>query len=209
MLRPRVDNLKLITHLAALAPLACIFFDVFADRLSAEPIRDLMRRTGRDGLVLLSLTLAIRPLSEILGLNFLKRLRRTIGLYAFFYVCLHFLTFTGLDYAFDWRLIKVALFQRPFAYVGFATFLILLPLALTSTNAWRRRLGRNWKRLHWLIYPAALLDSLHFLMQAKAKALWAEPLAYAATIIMLLVLRVPLIRRLTGQTSGENKHGAG
>jgi len=184
--RFKIDYLKVTTHFVALLPLALILYDYWFNQLSANPIREIQFRTGRDALVLLIVTLAVAPLSSLLGKRIL-RLRRTLGLYAFFYATLHFLNFIGLDFGFNVALITEGIFAKPFALVGFAAFLLLIPLALTSTNSWRRRLGKNWKRLHLLIYPAALLVIVHFLWAAKAGP--AEPLAYGAVVVLLIMLR--------------------
>ena len=191
----KLDKLKVITHLAALAPLVYLFVNAFQNQLGADPIREIMRRTGRDALVLLVITLAVGPVRNIFGLARVGRLRRTIGLYTFLYVSVHFLTFAGLDFRFNLSLIKEGVLEKPFALVGFSAFLLLIPLAITSTNGWVRRLGKNWKRLHRVIYLVAALDILHFLWQAKAKALWREPLMYGALIVFLILLRLPAVKK--------------
>lgn len=183
----KIDYLKAITHLVALLPLARILYDYWFNQLSANPIRELQFRTGRDALVLLIAALALAPLSSVLGKRIL-RLRRTLGLYAFFYATLHFLNFIGLDFGFNIGLIVEGIFAKPFALVGFLAFLLLIPLAATSTNGWIRRLGKNWKRLHRFIYLAAVLVIIHFLWAAKAGP--AEPLAYGAVVLLLLILRL-------------------
>lgn len=195
MKKVKIDKIKLTVHLVALTPLTILIYDFFIDNLTANPIRDITFRTGHNALFLLVMTLAITPLSKIEWLKPLRRTRRTIALYSFTYVCLHFLTFTGLDYGFNLDLIIEAVFKKPFALAGFATFLILLPLALTSTNGWKKRLGKNWQRLHQMIYLAACLDILHFFWQAKSKAKIREPLIYGIIIAFLLLLRIPAISK--------------
>lgn len=191
----KIDKLKLVIHVAALTPLGVLVYDFFTNDLTANPIRDITFRTGRDALFFLVVTLAITPLSRIEWFKPLRRTRRTIALYSFIYVCLHFLTFVGLDYGFNLDLITEAVLKKPFALAGFATFLILIPLALTSTNGWQKRLGKNWRRLHRLIYIAASLDILHFFWQAKSKAKIREPLIYGIIIAFLLLMRLPFFRK--------------
>lgn len=203
MRKLKTDKLKLIVHLAALTPLAILIYDYFTSNLTANPIRDITFRTGRDALFFLVVTLAITPLSRIEWLKPLRRTRRTIALYSFTYACMHFLTFVGLDYGFDLDLITEAVLKKPFALAGLATFLILIPLALTSTNGWQKRLGKNWRRLHRLIYIAASLDILHFFWQAKSKAKIREPLVYGTIIAILLILRIPFFRKKLNAKQGS------
>jgi sulfoxide reductase heme-binding subunit YedZ len=143
--------------------------------------------------VLLVLSLAVTPVNTVLGLKSALKVRRALGLYAFMYVSLHFLTFIGLDYGFDWSLLKEAIFEKRYALVGFAAGLILLPLAITSTKYWMRRLGQNWKKLHHLVYLAALLAVVHYVWLVKSDI--REPLAYGAIVLLLLFFRLPWMRR--------------
>ena len=132
-------------------------------------------------------------LNTVFGFRQVVGLRKSLGLYAFLYATLHFLTFVGLDYGFDPSLLKEAIFKKRYALVGFAAFLALLPLAITSTRGWMRRLGKNWKSLHRLIYLAALLVIIHFVWLVKSDI--REPLAYGAVVVLLLVLRLKTVRR--------------
>lgn len=182
-------GLQLVTHVGALVPLALIFWDLTQDQLTAEPIREIQLRTGRSALILLVLVLAFTPLSKVSRLRWLLKLRRLCGLYAFAYASLHFLNFIGLDYGFDLGLLQKDLPEKYFIFLGFAAFLSLLPLAITSTKGWRQRLGKNWQRLHWLIYLAASLAVTHFFLLAKAGR--REPFLYAAVVLLLLLTRLP------------------
>jgi sulfoxide reductase heme-binding subunit YedZ len=128
----------------------------------------------------------------IFGFRQVLRVRRALGLYAFMYAGLHFLTFVGLDYAFDFELLGPAIFDQRFVIVGFAALLLLVALALTSTRGWQKRLGRNWKRLHKLVYLAGGLVIVHFLWAVKDAR---EPLRYGALLLLLLVVRLPWVRR--------------
>jgi sulfoxide reductase heme-binding subunit YedZ len=129
------------------------------------------------------------------------RLRRPLGVYAFGYAALHFLTFIGLDYGFNLASLREGLIEKPFALVGLAAGTLLLPLALTSTRGWMRRLGRNWKRLHWLVYIAAPLAIVHYVWQVKAD--YRQPLLYGLVVAMLLLLRVPAVRRVAAQAAAR------
>ena len=125
----------------------------------------------------------------MLGIKQALPLRRPLGLYAFFYVCLHLLIFVGVDYGLDWQLIKEAIVEKRYVLVGFTAFLLLLPLAITSTKGWQRRLGKRWKKLHRLVYLAAPLAVIHFVWLVKADI--REPLLYGAAVAALLLLRLP------------------
>ncbi len=180
-------------HLAALAPLAVLAWDYAHDNLTVNPIQRITLWTGKWTLVLLVVSLACTPASSLLGFRPALRWRRPLGLYAFLYATLHFLTFVGLDYTFDAGLLREAIFEKRYALVGFAAFLILVPLAITSTRGWMRRLGRRWKRLHRLVYLAALQAVLHFTWSVKADV--RVPLQYAAVVGAILALRLPVLRR--------------
>jgi sulfoxide reductase heme-binding subunit YedZ len=187
----------MLVHAGSLAPLAVLIWDAFTNNLTANPIQAATLRTGKTALVLLILSLAATPVNTILGFREALRVRRPLGLYAFFYASIHFLIFIGLDYTFDWSLIRNALFEKRYAVVGFAAFLILLPLALTSTQGWQRRLKKRWKSLHKLVYLAALLVIVHFVWLVKADI--REPLLYGALVGLLLLMRLPPIRRWVSQ----------
>ena len=190
---PRRTWLPILTHVGALLPLARLIWNFFHDQLTANPIQYITFQTGKSALVLLVLALACTPLNTIFELKSVVGLRKTLGLYAFLYATLHFLTFVGLDYQFDPELLKEAIFKKRYALVGFAAFLSLLPLAITSTKGWMKRLGKNWKRLHRLIYLAGLLAVIHFVWLVKSDI--REPLAYGAVVLLLLALRLKTIRR--------------
>ena len=185
------------THTAALTPLAVILFLAWQGRLTANPIQDITLRTGQTALVLLVLSLSITPLYTAFTIKELLPLRRRLGLYAFFYAMLHFLTFIGLDYGFDPELLKEAIFEKRYALVGFAAFLILLPLAITSTKGWMRRLGKRWKALHRWVYVAAILVIVHYVWLVKSDI--REPLLYGAVVGILLALRTPAVARRVRQ----------
>ena len=178
-----------------LAWLVARAFGVAGLGLGANPIDELMDRLGEWGLRLLLVTLSVTPLAVALRKPWLMGLRRMLGLFAFAYLSLHFLNWLVLDQWFDAAAIAADIVERPYITVGFAAFVMLVPLAVTSTNAWMRRLGRRWHRLHRLIYPAAILGCTHFWWQVKAD--WREPALYAAVLALLLAWRVrrALLRR--------------
>ncbi|MDY6874805.1 MAG: protein-methionine-sulfoxide reductase heme-binding subunit MsrQ [Chloroflexota bacterium] len=151
-----------------------------------------MTRTGRAALILLVLSLACTPIDIVFGFKKVLRVRGMLGLYAFMYASLHLLTFVGWDYGFDLDSLGPAIFDQRFVLAGFVAFLLLLPLAITSTRGCQKRLGRNWKRLHRLVYLAGILAILHFLWLVKDPR---EPLRYGAIVALLLIVRIPLVKK--------------
>jgi sulfoxide reductase heme-binding subunit YedZ len=149
-------------------------------------------RTGKTALILLILSLACTPINIIFGFKQVMRVRRALGLYAFMYASLHFLTFVGLDYGFDLGLLGQGILDQRYVLVGFAAGLLLLPLAITSTQGWQKRLGKNWRRLHRLVYLAGVLAIVHFVWLAKDNR---EPLRYGAVVALLLIVRIPGVRK--------------
>jgi sulfoxide reductase heme-binding subunit YedZ len=172
----------------ALVPALSLAVRALAGRLGANPIETVTHVTGEWTLRLLLATLAVTPARRWLGWSALAPYRRTLGLLAFSYACLHFSTWLALDHFFDWPAIVDDVVERPYVTAGFAAFLCLVPLAITSTRAWVRRLGRRWLALHRLAYAAGALGVVHFLWLVKADLL--EPLLYAAALLGLLALRL-------------------
>ena len=158
---------------------------------AVNPIEFITRSTGTWALVGLLVTLSITPLRQITGWNRLIQFRRMLGLFAFFYALLHFTTYIWLDQFFDFSAILKDIIKRPFITLGFATFVLLIPLAVTSTNGWMRRLKRNWGRLHRLIYLIAPLAVIHYFWLVKKDL--TQPLIYGAILLVLLGWR--LVRR--------------
>jgi sulfoxide reductase heme-binding subunit YedZ len=195
--------LQVATHIAALLPLALLLFDAWRGDLTENPIAEITSRTGKTALILLVLSLSVTPANTLFGWRRLIPLRRPLGVYAFVYAFLHFLTFTVLDYGLDPVLLQEAIFEKKYALVGFSAFLILLPLALTSTKGSMKRLGRRWKRLHQLVYLAAVLVVVHFVWLVKADI--AEPVAYGSVIALLLFLRIPAVRRAISRRRGRGR----
>jgi sulfoxide reductase heme-binding subunit YedZ len=185
--------LRLATHGAALMPLVMLLVAWVAGRLGANPVREITLRTGRAALVLLLLSLACTPARILTGLAVIQRLRKPLGLYAFLYGCLHLLTYVGLDFGFNLTFLWPEIAQQPFIQVGLLAFLLLLPLAITSTRRWRKRLGRDWKRLHRLAYLAAILAVFHYSWLVKGD--WRRPLVAAIVLALLLLARLLPIRK--------------
>lgn len=188
--------LTIVAHVGALAPLAWLVWRWMADDLGPDPINTINNLTGRTAISLLALSLSATPIYIVTGWSKPRSVRRALGLYAFLYATLHLWNFVGLDYAWDVGLIfQDAPLQKPYIVAGLAALLLLLPLALTSTKGWMRRLGRGWTRLHRLVYIAAGLAALHFFWQAKTAERF-DPLLYATILTLLLVVRIPPVRRV-------------
>jgi sulfoxide reductase heme-binding subunit YedZ len=181
---------KPLAFAASLYPLARLVLFGFTDGLGANPIEFITRSTGLWTLVFLCITLTLSPARRLTGVNELLRLRRMFGLFAFFYVVLHFATYVWLDQWFDPMSIGTDIVKRPFITVGFAAFVCLIPLAVTSTRAMVRRLGRNWARLHTLIYLIAVLAILHFWWMKAGKNDLLLPQIYGTIVIALLTVRL-------------------
>jgi sulfoxide reductase heme-binding subunit YedZ len=187
------DWLRLITHGLAALPLLLMIVDYARDNLTVNPIQALTLRTGETGLILLVASLACTPLSIIAGWKALLTLRRPLGLWGFAYIVLHLLIFLVVDFGLDMNLIVAEISEKRYIIAGLAGFLLLLPLAITSTRGWQRRLGKNWKSLHRLVYLAVPLGVLHFFWLVKADI--REPLIFALLVGGLLLLRLPPIKR--------------
>ncbi|HQR77998.1 MAG TPA: protein-methionine-sulfoxide reductase heme-binding subunit MsrQ [Burkholderiaceae bacterium] len=184
-------HLKPVLFVLCLLPLAWLLaraFGLAGAGLGANPVDEIQDRLGQWGLRLLLATLCVTPLATTLRTPWLFSVRRMLGLYAFTYVTLHFANWLVLDRWFDGAAIVADLAKRPYITAGFAGLVMLVPLALTSTNGWMRRLGRRWHALHRLVYPAAILGVVHYWWQVKAD--WREPLLYAIVLAALLGWRV-------------------
>jgi len=188
----RFTPFQILVHLAALTPLAVLLWDMWQGNLSVNPIQDITFRTGKAAMVLLVLTLAATPLNTVFGFKSGLKVRRALGLYAFLYATLHFLAYAWLDYDWDLHLIGLEITEKLYVLVGFAAFLILIPLAVTSTKGWQRRLKKSWRKLHRWVYLAALLVMLHYVWVQKADI--REPIIWTSILVILLALRLPPVR---------------
>ena len=180
--------MKALVFALCATPAVLLVIGWFDHALGANPIEAVIHTTGEWTLRLLLITLAVTPLRKLTGWHWLLRLRRMLGLFAFTYACLHLLAYAWLDLFFDWRAIAEDILQRPYLTVGFAAFVLMVPLALTSSNAAIRRMGgRQWQSLHRSIYAIAMLGVVHFWWQVKADVL--EPAIYAVILAALLGVR--------------------
>ena len=192
LLRPGFAWLKAGVFLAALIPLGVIATAAWSGDLGANPVETLIHHFGDWALRLMLVTLAVTPVRRLTGWNQVVRLRRMLGLFAFFYAVLHLATYVVLDRSLLLEEIISDLTERPYIMVGFTAFVLLVPLAATSTNAMVRRLGgRRWRRLHRIVYVAAAGGVIHFWWLVKADV--REPLIYAAILALLLILRLPQV----------------
>jgi len=191
VLMPRMNFnlfLKPIVFLLCLTPLFLVVWNGFNDNLGANPAETILDTMGNWGIYYLLITLSVTPVRKLTGWGGVIRLRRMLGLFAFFYVCLHLLSYIWFDQYFDWNEIVKDIIKRPFITLGFLTFLLLIPLVVTSTNKMMLRLKKNWKKLHWLIYPIALLATVHFFLMTRAD--FRHPILIAGILSFLLGYRL-------------------
>ena len=181
---------KPLLFAVCLVPFALVITDALeiTGRLGANPVEEILDRFGNWGLRLLLITLTVTPLRRLTGLNWLGRFRRMLGLFAFFYVLMHFLTWFWLDQGMLMSAIVEDVVKRPFITIGFAAFLLLIAMAVTSTAGMRRRMGRKWDKLHASIYATGILAVWHYWWQVKQDI--AEPLVYAVVLTVLLGARI-------------------
>ena len=193
--------IKVGIFIACLIPLGLLGWDAYTQNLGANPIEKITHTTGDWTLSLLLVTLSVTPLRKLLGMPALIKFRRMLGLIAFFYACLHFTTYIWLDKFFNLHEMLVDVAKRKFITLGFTAFVLLIPLALTSTRGWIRRLGgKRWQSLHRLIYVSAIAGVIHYLWLVKADI--RKPLEYGAVLALLLGYRVVLWIRPAIQKRG-------
>jgi sulfoxide reductase heme-binding subunit YedZ len=180
--------LKPAVFLTCLFPLAQLAVNAFTNNLGANPIETITRFTGSWGLFILLATLSVTPLRRISGFHELIKLRRMLGLFAFFYAALHFSTFVVLDHFFDFDRIVKDIYKRPYITAGFTAFALMIPLALTSTAAMIRRLGKRWQQLHRLVYVVAIAGVIHFYWLVKSDI--SRPVQYGIVLGLLLGYRL-------------------
>ena len=184
---------KPLGSIVALVPLAVLAWRFFHDGLGANPIREAEIQTGLWTLRFLAVTLALSPVRRTLGWNVLSQYRRMLGLFTFFYACVHLSMWAGVDWFFAWDDMWHEIVKHKYILIGMLTWIILLPLAMTSTRAWVRRLGTRWARLHRLVYVAAVTGTIHYLWAVKKDTFF--PLVYLAIFAVLLGYRLLSARR--------------
>lgn len=202
----RIAAIKPFAFTLALVPLGLLVWNISQNTLGPDPVARLEHSTGIWALRFLLATLAITPLRRLTGWNALIRFRRMLGLFAFFFASVHLAIYLIVDLGGFWSQILVEIAKKPFVTVGFLAWLLMIPLAITSTKGMMRRLGRNWQRLHRLIYLSGLFAALHFLWQVKYGETIAalEPVVYACIFVILMLARVPqwLKNRNAGKRRG-------
>ena len=188
-----IKYFKPFVFILCLWPLGIIILDIYYNNLGAEPVKKIMNHFGEWTLIFICLTLAMSPLKRITNLSFWIKFRRMLGLFVFFYATIHLLTYVGLDYRFDWQPIFNDVLKKKYIFIGFSAWLLLIPLAITSSQKMIKILGRNWKNLHRLVYVIAIFGSLHYIWLSKT--IFFKPLVYTLIIVVLLALRIKIKKR--------------
>ena len=183
--KPGIFILSIITFLL-------ITYKIFFNKLGPEPVKEITHFTGEWALIFICLTLSMSPLKKFTNLNYWVKVRRMLGLFVFFYASLHLLTYIGIDYRFSWQPIFDDVVKKKYIFVGFAAWILLIPLTITSSQKMMLLLKQNWKKLHRLIYVIAILGSLHFIWLSKT--IYFKPLFYFVLITVLLALRINIKR---------------
>lgn len=197
--KKQISLIKALTFIVCLVPLTRLVWLGIADNLTANPVEFIERSTGFWALIILLATLTLTPIRLLTGRAWQIQLRRMLGLFMFFYVSLHIVTYIWLDFAFDWAAITKDIAKHPRILVGFAAFMLSVPLAITSTNAMMKRLGGRWKQLHQLVYLVAVLVLVHFWWLVKKDI--REPLVYACILMILFAIRIYYKHKKTVKTS--------
>jgi methionine sulfoxide reductase heme-binding subunit len=199
MKKPRFTSLQILVHFGGWVPLALIVYNFFTNSLTANPIQAIEQQTGIHALTFLLFSLACTPLASIFGWKELLQRRKALGNYGFMYAAIHLTAFIGLDYGFNLLAILRDVGTKWYILVGLISFLLLLPLALTSFKYWMKRLGKNWKRLHKLVYIISPIVAFHFLLSVKGdltrlQGNILQPLLYGLIALVLLALRISLVK---------------
>jgi len=184
---------KIFIFILCLWPLTAISLDIYNNQLGAEPIKKIMKHFGEWTLIFICITLAMSPLKRFTNFNFWTKFRRMFGLFVFFYATIHLLTYVGLDYRFDWKPILNDVLKKKYIFIGFSAWLLLIPLATTSSQKMTKLLKHNWKKLHRLIYVIAVFGSLHYIWLSKT--IFFKPLIYFVIILVLLALRIRIKKK--------------
>ena len=184
---------KIIVFILCLWPLVIISLNIYYNELGAEPVKKIMNHFGEWTLIFICLTLAMSPLKRFTSLAFWTKFRRMLGLFVFFYATIHLLTYIGLDYRFDWQPIFNDVLKKKFIFIGFSAWLLLIPLAATSSQKMINLLKQNWKKLHRILYIIAIFGALHYIWLSKT--IFFKPLIYSVIIVVLLILRIRIKTR--------------
>ena len=185
---------KTFIFFLCLWPLGIIISDIYYNNLGAEPVKKIMNHFGEWTLIFICLTLAMSPLKRFTGLTFWTKFRRMLGLFVFFYATIHLLTYIGLDYRFDWQPIFNDVLKKKFIFIGFSAWLLLIPLAATSSQKMINLLKQNWKKLHRIVYIIAVFGALHYIWLSKT--IFFKPLIFLVIILVLLASRIKIKREV-------------
>ena len=188
-----IKYFKAFIFFLCLWPLGIIISNIYYNDLGPEPVKKIMNHFGEWTLIFICLTLSMSPLKRITNLSFWIKFRRMLGLFVFFYATIHLLTYVGLDYRFDWEPIINDVLKKKYIFIGFSAWLLLIPLAATSSQKMIKILKRNWKNLHRLVYVIAIFGSLHYIWLSKT--IFFKPLIYTSIIVVLLALRIKIKKR--------------
>ena len=208
MMKFKLTPLGWIVHIVAWTLAIWLAWAYFSNNLSVNPIQALTQRTGKYALIFLVLSLACTPLNTIFGFREAIKVRRALGLYSFGFATSHMLILFGLDYGFDWVLLQLEILDKNYILVGIATFLILLPLAVTSFKWWMKKMGKYWKLLHKLVYLAGLLVILHYAWAKKGDLFslsgdMLQPFLFGLLVVILLAARLPVVRKAIVNARGR------
>lgn len=198
----KIIPLQIVVHIGAWIPLIWLVVQHLNNALGANPIQEATQRMGKTALILLVLSLACTPLNTLFNFKQALKVRRALGLYAFLYAATHFTLFIGVDYGFNLEFLWADIRSKAFVWVGFSAGLILLGLAITSFDWWKRRLKKNWKRLHRLVYVAGALVIVHYTWAKKGSLTQlqgdiVQPLLFGLLVLVLLVLRIPAVKQFS------------
>ena len=185
--------LKPSIFVLSLVPFLIITYKIFFNKLGPEPVKEITHFTGEWTLIFICLTLSMSPLKKLTKLSLWINSRRMLGLFVFFYATLHLLTYVGLDYRFDWQPIFDDVIKKKYVFIGFAAWILLIPLVITSSKKMVRLLKNNWKKLHRLVYVIAIFGALHYIWLSKT--IFFKPLVYLVIILVLLALRIKIKNR--------------
>ena len=183
-----IKYLKSGVFILSIFPFILIIYKIFYNKLGPEPVKEITHFTGEWTLIFICLTLAMSPLKRFTTFIFWTKIRRMLGLFVFFYATLHLFIYVGIDYRFEWQPILDDVIKKKYVFIGFSAWLLLIPLAATSSQKMIKVLKQNWKKLHRLIYLIAIFGSLHYIWLSKT--IFFKPLVYTSIIFLLLLLRI-------------------